>query len=118
LHERLVGNHREDGADEETGDDPGGDIGEIVFPRDELEFIGGGALADDPGEAAVKRAMVACANFVVVVADSSKLGREEFVSFAPIDRVDVLVTDSEITPEDRAELTETGVDVVVAQALS
>jgi len=52
------------------------------------------------------------------VADSSKLGREEFVSFAPIDRVDVLVTDSEITPEDRAALAESGVDIVVAPGVS
>jgi len=59
--------------------------------------------------------MVACANFVVVVADSSKIGREEFVSFAPIDRVDVLVTDSEIDAADRTTLSEHGVDVVVAQ---
>ncbi|MEI7544619.1 MAG: D-beta-D-heptose 1-phosphate adenosyltransferase, partial [Mycobacteriaceae bacterium] len=74
-----------------------------------------GLSTPDPGEAAVKRAMVACANFVVVVADSSKIGREEFVSFASIDRVDVLVTDSEIDAADRTTLSEHGVDVVVAQ---
>lgn len=100
-------------------------VGMLESLRVDIAFIGTNGISvrhglstPDPGEAAVKRAMVACANFVVVVADSSKIGREEFVSFAPIDRVDVLVTDSEITPEDRAELTETGVDVVVAQALS
>jgi DeoR family transcriptional regulator, fructose operon transcriptional repressor len=50
----------------------------------------------------------------VVVADSSKVGREEFVSFAPIDRVDALVTDSELGADDHARLTERGVEVVVA----
>lgn len=74
-----------------------------------------GLSTPDPNEAAVKRAMVGCANFVVVVADSSKIGREEFVSFAPIDSVDVLVTDSEISSEDRAGLSGAGVEVVVAQ---
>ena len=59
--------------------------------------------------------MVGCANFVVVVADSSKIGLEEFVCFAPIERVDVLVTDSEITPADRARFVDQGLDVVVAQ---
>ncbi len=54
-----------------------------------------GLSTPDSDEAAVKRAMVRCANYVVVVADSSKVGREEFVSFAPIDRVDALVTDAE-----------------------
>ena len=100
-------------------------VGMLESLRVDIAFIGTNGISvrhglstPDPGEAAVKRAMVACANFVVVVADSSKIGREEFVSFAPIDRVDVLVTDSEITPEDRAELTEHGVDVVVAQDLS
>ena len=90
--------------------------------RVDIAFIGTNGISvrhglstPDPGEAAVKRAMVACANFVVVVADSSKIGREEFVSFAPIERVDVLVTDSEITAADRTTLSEHGVDVVVAQ---
>ena len=93
--------------------------------RVDIAFIGSngitvrhGLSTHDPGEAAVKRAMVECANFVVVVADSSKIGREEFVSFAAIDRVDVLVTDSEITAENRSCLTEHGLDVVVAQAPS
>ena len=100
-------------------------VGMLESLRVDIAFIGTNGISvrhglstPDPGEAAVKRAMVACANFVVVVADSSKIGREEFVSFAPIDRVDVLVTDSEITPEDRAVFTEHGVDVVVAQDLS
>ena len=100
-------------------------VGMLESLRVDIAFIGTNGISvrhglstPDPGEAAVKRAMVACDNFVVVVADSSKIGREEFVSFAPIDRVDVLVTDSEITPEDRAALTEHGVDVVVAQDLS
>ena len=100
-------------------------VGMLESLRVDIAFIGTNGISvrhglstPDPGEAAVKRAMVACANFIVVVADSSKIGREEFVSFAPIDRVDVLVTDSEITPEDRAALTEHGVDVVVAQDLS
>ena len=73
-----------------------------------------GLSTPDPDEAAVKRAMVACANFVVVVADSSKIGREEFASFAPIDALDVLVTDSEIPASEHAELTRAGLEVVLA----
>lgn len=90
--------------------------------RVDIAFIGTngitvrhGLSTPDPDEAAVKRAMVACANFVVVVADSSKVGREEFVSFAPIGSLDVLVTDSEITADDRVDLTRAGLEVVVAQ---
>jgi DeoR family transcriptional regulator, fructose operon transcriptional repressor len=73
-----------------------------------------GLSTPDSEEAAVKRAMVSSAGYVVVVADSSKVGREDFVSFAPIDKVDVLVTDSEISAEAKDQLTDRGVEVVVA----
>ena len=73
-----------------------------------------GLSTPDSDEAAVKRAMVNSANYVVVVADSSKIGREEFVSFAPLSSVDTLITDSEITGAYRSQFTEQGVEVVVA----
>jgi DeoR family fructose operon transcriptional repressor len=89
--------------------------------RVDIAFIGTNAISvrhglstPDSDEAAVKRAMVKSANYVVVAADSSKVGREDFVSFAPIDRVDTLITDSEIGAADREQLTESGVEVVVA----
>ncbi len=89
--------------------------------RVDMAFVGANGISvshglstPDSEEAAIKRAMVNCANYVVVVADSSKIGQEELVSFAPIDRVDALVTDTEISDGDRAELTAAGVEVVLA----
>lgn len=89
--------------------------------RVDMAFIGTNAISvrhglstPDSDEAAVKRAMVRCANYVVVAADSSKVGREEFVSFAPLRSVDTLITDREIHDEDREELTRNGVEVVTA----
>ena len=89
--------------------------------RVDIAFIGTNAISvrhglstPDSDEAAVKRAMVCAANYVVVAADSSKIGREDFVSFAPISSVDTLITDSEISAADRDQLTESGVEVVVA----
>ena len=89
--------------------------------RVDVAFIGTNALSvrhglstPDSDEAAVKRAMVKAANYVVVAADSSKIGREDFVSFAPMASVDTLITDSEIGDADRDQLTESGVEVVVA----
>ncbi|KUI32797.1 D-beta-D-heptose 1-phosphate adenosyltransferase [Mycobacterium sp. IS-1496] len=73
-----------------------------------------GLSTPDSEEAAVKRAMVQAANYVVVAADSSKVGREEFVSFAPLGSVDTLVTDGEITDAYRREFAERGVEVVIA----
>jgi DeoR family fructose operon transcriptional repressor len=90
--------------------------------RVDIAFVGTNGISvrhglstPDPDEAAVKRAMVGCANFVVVVADSSKIGREEFVGFAPLDAVDVLVTDTEISAGDHDRLTGQGLEVIVAQ---
>lgn len=89
--------------------------------RVDVAFVGAngitlrhGLSTPDPDEAAVKRAMVACANFVVVLADSSKVGHEDFVSFAPIAALDVLVTDAEISAADRAGFAGEGLEVVVA----
>jgi DeoR family fructose operon transcriptional repressor len=73
-----------------------------------------GLSTPDSDEAAIKRAMVSAANYVVVTADSSKVGREDFISFAPIDSVDTLITDSDVSAADRGELTSHGVEVVIA----
>jgi DeoR family fructose operon transcriptional repressor len=89
--------------------------------RVDIAFIGTNAISvrhglstPDSDEAAVKRAMVRCANYVVVAADSSKVGREDFVSFAPITSVDTLITDTEISAADHRALTDSGVEVVCA----
>lgn len=89
--------------------------------RVDTAFIGTNALTGahglstpDVDEAAVKRAMVASAHRVVVVADSSKIGREDFVRFAGIDDIDVLVTDSGIPDSVRNDLTDSGIEVVAA----
>lgn len=89
--------------------------------RVDIAFIGTNAISvrhglstPDSEEAAVKRAMVRAANYVVVAADSSKVGREDFVSFAPISSVDTLITDPEISASDSAELSECGVEVIRA----
>ena len=75
-------------------------LGVLDTLRVDIAFIGTNGISvrhglstPDSDEAAVKRAMVACANYVVVVADSSKVGREDFVSFAPLSSVDTLITD-------------------------
>lgn len=90
--------------------------------RVDIAFIGTngisgrhGVSTPDPDEAAIKRAMVRCANYVVVLADSSKVGREEFISFAPLANIDALVTDTEITSAQRRDLAGHNMEVVVAE---
>ena len=89
--------------------------------RVDVAFLGTNALTCRHGlstpnaeEAAVKRAVVAAGRQVVVLADSSKLGREDLVRFATVDQVDVLVTDDGITDDDARALRAAGVEVVVA----
>jgi DeoR family transcriptional regulator, fructose operon transcriptional repressor len=91
--------------------------------RVDVAFIGTNGISvrhglstPDGDEAAVKRAMVRSANYVVVAADSSKVGREDFVSFAPISSVDALITDTEIDDADRTLFIEQGVEIVCAGA--
>ena len=75
---------------------------------------GHGFSTPDEAEAATKRAMTGAAQRVIVLADSSKLGREHLVRFAGTDDVDVLVTDGEADPGVVAELETLGIEVLVA----
>jgi DeoR family transcriptional regulator, fructose operon transcriptional repressor len=54
------------------------------------------------------------ASQVVVVADSSKVGRRTFARIFTAREVDVLVTDAGIAADDRARLEDEGVEVVLA----
>lgn len=87
---------------------------DVAFIGTNALTLGHGLSTPDPDEAAVKRAMVASAHRVVVVADSSKVGREDLMRFATIADIDVLVTDDELLPAVRNELSEFGIDVVTA----
>jgi len=89
--------------------------------RTDVAFLGTNGLSlthgfstPDPSEAAAKRAMVAAAHKVVVLVDSSKVGRENTVRFAELSDVDVVVTDDGIADRDRDALRERDVEVVVA----
>jgi DeoR family fructose operon transcriptional repressor len=73
-----------------------------------------GPSTPDPAEAAVKRAMCLAARQVIVLADHTKVGEEDAVRFAPIDEVDVLVTDAGLSHEDQETLEDAGVELVLA----
>lgn len=76
--------------------------------------VGHGLSTPDHSEAAVKRAIVAGARRVVLLADSSKLGEEQLVRFADLEEVDILVTDSRASREQLAPLEAAGLKVLVA----
>ena len=63
-----------------------------------------GFSTPDPAEGDVKRAMVASARQVFMLADSSKFGSDYLVSFAKPGDVDVLVTDRGLDPDTHQSL--------------
>lgn len=65
-------------------------------------------------EAGVKRCMVAAANEVIVLADTSKVGVESFVNVCPLSTVNTLVTDANISAHQLTNFGKAGVEVMVA----
>jgi DeoR family transcriptional regulator of aga operon len=75
-----------------------------------------GATTVHEGEAEASRQIAAVARRVVVVADSTKLGRSTFARICRLDEIDALVTDAPVPAELAADLATAGVEVVVAQS--
>lgn len=73
-----------------------------------------GLTTPDLAEAAVKRAAVAAARRVVLLADSAKHGQEHFARFGDLTDVDLLITDTGLDPEDAAALERAGTEVARA----
>jgi DeoR family fructose operon transcriptional repressor len=87
---------------------------DVVFLGTNGISAGHGFSTPDEAEAAVKQAMARAGQRVVVLGDSSKIGREHLVRFATVEDVDVLVTDDEADPAVVAELEFSGIEVLVA----
>lgn len=70
-----------------------------------------GLTAHDLPEVAVKQAAIAAARRVIAVCDSGKFSRTAFGAVCPISRLDVVVTDPGVPPDQRDALTAAGVTV-------
>ncbi|MWA11733.1 DeoR/GlpR family DNA-binding transcription regulator [Streptomyces sp. BA2] len=73
-----------------------------------------GLTTPDLAEAAVKRAAIGAARRVVLLADSTKHGQEHFARFGGLDDVDLLITDTGLSPEDAAAIESGGTEVIRA----
>ncbi|MFI2783112.1 DeoR/GlpR family DNA-binding transcription regulator [Streptomyces sp. ALB3] len=71
-----------------------------------------GAATHDESEAGANRALAECAGKVIVVADSSKLGRRAFAQVCETSAVSVLVTDRDAPEDVVEEFTGLGIDVL------
>jgi DeoR family transcriptional regulator, fructose operon transcriptional repressor len=70
-----------------------------------------GATTPDISTAQTKKVMVTMASAVVVLCDSSKLGRDSFAQFAPFDQIDTIMTEA-CSKAEKDRLEEHGVAVV------
>jgi DeoR/GlpR family transcriptional regulator of sugar metabolism len=84
-------------------------------------FIAVGGLSIEAGltypgfnDIPVKTAMMEAAEQVFVVADSTKLGKSSFAALGGLDKVDFLITDSEIDPGFQRRIEDRGIKVVLA----
>ncbi|MFG2993401.1 DeoR/GlpR family DNA-binding transcription regulator [Streptomyces sp. NPDC048257] len=73
----------------------------------------GGLTTPDLAEAAVKRAAMAAARRVVLLADSTKAGQEHFARFGSFTEVDLLITDTGLTPAHKASIEAAGTEVAL-----
>lgn len=100
-----------------------GDLSERAFEelRPDVVFLGVGGVDREAGltefnldDTRVKRAALQSARRCVVLADSSKLGRVAFARICPLERVDVLVTDSGAEESALDWIRDAGAEVLVA----
>ena len=87
---------------------------DVLFVAANGFSAGQGLTTPDLAEAAVKRAAVAAARRVVLLADSAKHGQEHFARFGAMSEVDLLITDSGLSPEHAAAIERGGTEVVRA----
>ncbi|WP_242900751.1 DeoR/GlpR family DNA-binding transcription regulator [Actinomadura terrae] len=73
-----------------------------------------GATCRNEGEADVGRLMAERAEQIIVVADSSKIGRRAFARICDTSRIDVLVTDAAVPEADLDPFKEAGIHVIRA----
>lgn len=77
-----------------------------------------GASTRDEAEALLSGRLAERSERVVVLADSSKLGRSAFARICDLDRIDALITDDGADADDVAALRTAGADVQVVQVVS
>ena len=100
-----------------------GDRAAAFFDRIHVQktFLAVGGLSLDAGlsypgfaDLIVKKAMVEAASEVILVADSTKIGKVAFASLGPVDLARYLVTDDGISPRDLSALEDRGLKVIIA----
>ncbi|UJB46640.1 DeoR/GlpR family DNA-binding transcription regulator [Streptomyces sp. A1-5] len=87
---------------------------DVVFLATNGFSLDGGLTTPDLAEAAVKRALIAAARRVVLLADSAKFEQQHFARFGDLSDVDLLITDTGLRPEDALAIERAGTEVIRA----
>lgn len=74
-----------------------------------------GATTPDMNQAETKKAMMSMANRVILLCDSSKIGRDSFMQFATVTDLDVLISDYNMKEDIAKELEIKGVETIIAR---
>jgi DeoR family transcriptional regulator of aga operon len=77
----------------------------------DLEY---GLSTPNPEEAHLNRTMISMSRQLIVVTDSSKFSRKSFAFICPVEKVDAVVTDSNIPPEIKKNLENKNIKVLIA----
>ena len=92
----------------------GDTFADVAFVATNGVSVERGLTTPDPAEAATKRAMVAAARRVVLLADHTKVGNDHLVRFADLADVDTFVTDQGLDQQLAQDIESAGVRVVRA----
>ncbi|TJZ52168.1 DeoR/GlpR transcriptional regulator [Streptomyces piniterrae] len=87
---------------------------DVLFLATNGFSLDGGLTTPDLAEAAVKRALIRAARRVVLLADSAKFGQQHFARFGELSDVDLLITDTGLSPDDALAIERAGTEVVRA----
>jgi len=78
----------------------------------DLDF---GLTTSNIDEARLNQRMIAASLRTIVLADSSKFGKRGFGKICTLDQVDVIITDSGISPSVAKSIEEAGIELIIAQ---
>lgn len=76
--------------------------------------ISQGAFTPNIEEASLNQVMIEISKEVILVADSSKFNRRSLAFICPVDKIDIVVTDDNISKENQKQLEDLGVKVIIA----
>lgn len=74
-----------------------------------------GASTPDINHSETKKLMISIAAQVILLFDSSKMGRNSFAIFAPLNKIDAIVTDS-LHEDERRQMEESGIEPILARS--